>query len=247
MRHSIIGTALLTLALAVPAAGQTPPAAPAIVRTVVAAGKLPDVTATPLYFRADMITLAPTSTSRTSAPNGILYQLSGSTTVAASGESKTLSPGDAMLLAGGSEAGLTAGSDGSSRSLFFVLTTAELVDHPLATPPSTVAELFRTSAAIPDLKAGSYELNLTRVTFPPQMQSNAPHHRSGAALYYILSGTGANTIAGTTTDRGPGSLIYEPSSVVHQWGNPGAEPLTFIAFNMNPEGTPAVVLETLPK
>jgi hypothetical protein len=42
-------------------------------------------------------------------------------------------------------------------------------------------------------------------------------------------------------------LIYEPSSVVHQWGNPGAEPLTFIAFNINPEGTPAVVLETPPK
>jgi mannose-6-phosphate isomerase-like protein (cupin superfamily) len=247
MRYAIIGTALLTLAIAVPAAGQTPPAAPAIVRAVVAAGKLPDVVAAPLYFRADTITLDASATSRVSAPNGILYELSGSTTVAASGVSKTLSPGDAMVLTGGGETVLTAGGDGSSRSLFFVVTTAALVDKPLATAPATVAELYRTPAAISDLKAGSYDLNLTRVTFPPQMPSNPPHHRSGAALYYILSGMGANTIAGTTTDRGPGSLIYEPSGLVHQWGNPGAQPLTFIAFNINPEGTPAVVPETPPK
>ena len=45
-------------------------------------------------------------------------------------------------------------------------------------------------------------------------------------------------------DRRPGSLIYEPFGLVHQWGNPGNEPLTFLAFNINPEGVPAVVPET---
>jgi mannose-6-phosphate isomerase-like protein (cupin superfamily) len=247
MRYAIIVTALLSLAVAIPAAGQNPPGAPAIVRTVVAAGKLPDVVAAPLYFRADAITLAASGTSRVSAPDGILYQLSGSTTVAVSGESKTLGAGDAMVLGGGREAVVTAGGDGSSRSLFFVLTTAASLDQPLATAPATVVGLYRTPAPIPDLKSGSYDLNLTRVTFPPQMPSNAPHHRSGAALYYILAGTGANTVGGAVTERGPDSLIYEPSGLVHQWGNPGAEPLTFIAFNINPEGVPAVVPETPPK
>src|ERR1700704_126104 len=85
-----------------------------------------------------------------------------------------------------------------------------------------------------------YDLNLTRVTFPAQMPSNPPHHRSGAALYYIISGTGANTVDGKTEARGPGSLIYEPYGLVHQWGNPGNEPLTFLAFNINPEGVAAV-------
>src|SRR5580704_18819556 len=103
MRHLTIGTALLTLAFSLPAAGQTPPAAAAIVRTVVATGKLPDVVAAPLYFRADTITLPAGAMSRVSAPNGILYQLFGSTIVAASGERKTLAAGDAMLLVGGSE------------------------------------------------------------------------------------------------------------------------------------------------
>jgi hypothetical protein len=37
----------------------------------------------------------------------------------------------------------------------------------LALPaPAAVTELYRTVAPIPDLKPGSYDLNLTRVTFP---------------------------------------------------------------------------------
>src|SRR5258708_7023350 len=88
MRYAVVVTALLTLAVAVPAAGQNPPASPAIVRTVVAAGKLPDVVAAPLYFRADTITLSSGAMSRVAVPNGILYQLSGSSSVTASGESK---------------------------------------------------------------------------------------------------------------------------------------------------------------
>ena len=68
-----------------------------------------------------------------------------------------------------------------------------------------------------------------------------PHHRSGAALYLIISGTGANTIDGKTKARRPGSLIYESYDLVHQWGNPGNEPLIFLAFNINPEGVAAVL------
>ena len=124
---------------------------------------------------------------------------------------------------------------------------AAALDKPVESEPASVTELFRTPAAIPDLEPGAYDINLTRVTFPQRMPMNPPHHRSGAALYYIVSGTGANTIAGMTTVRGAEALIYEPSSLVHQWGNPGAEPWTFLAFNINPEGVPAVVMETPPK
>jgi gentisate 1,2-dioxygenase len=73
------------------------------------------------------------------------------------------------------------------------------------------------------------------------MPSNPPHHRSGAALHFIISGTGANTVDGKTEARGPGSLIYEPYALVHQWGTPGDEPLIFLAFNINPEGVAAVL------
>src|SRR5260370_21782182 len=69
-------------------------------------------------------------------------------------------------------------------------------------------------------------------TEAPLATVNPPHHRSGAALYYILSGTGANTIDGKREARGPGSLVYEPFGLVHQWGNAGDASLTFLAFNI---------------
>jgi quercetin dioxygenase-like cupin family protein len=247
MRFAIFGTLLLAAAAASPAVAQNPPAAPAVARTVVAGAKLPELGTAPVYFCALGVTLPAGATSRIAAPpNGILYQLEGSTEIAAGGETKTLAPGEGFFLAGG-DAVLKAGSGGPSRLLHFLLMPATALGKPVEAEPAAVTELFRTPAAIPDLKPGAYDINLTRVTFPPKMPMNPPHHRSGAALYYILSGTGANAVAGMTTVRGPEALIYEPSSLVHQWGNPGAEPWTFLAFNINPEGVPAVVMETAPK
>jgi quercetin dioxygenase-like cupin family protein len=208
---------------------------------VVAATKLPTVTDVPLHFKAVSITLLPDEKSGVSAANGILYQMSGSTEVALDGEAKMLNAGEGLFIAGGKTAALTAGSGGPSAFLHFFLVPAVDLGRPVETAPAAVRELYRTATPIPDLKPGGYDLNLTRVTFPAQMPSNPPHHRSGAALYYIISGTGANTVDGKTEARGPGSLIYEPYALVHQWGNPGNEPLIFLAFNINPEGVAAVL------
>ena len=229
------------MALPASATAQTTPAPQAITRTVVAATKLPTVTDVPLHFKAVSITLQPDEKSGVSAANGILYQMSGSTEVALDGETKTLNAGDGLFIAGGKTAALTAGSRGPSTFLHFFLVPAVDLGRPIETAPAAARELYRTADPIPDLKPGGYDLNLTRVTFPAQMPSNLPHHRSGAALYYIVSGTGANTIDGKTEARGPGSLIYEPYALVHQWGNPGNEPLIFLAFNINPEGVAAVL------
>jgi quercetin dioxygenase-like cupin family protein len=236
-------TGLLLLgAMALPVSGtaQTTPTPPAITRTVVAATKLPTVTDVPVHFKAVSVTLQLEEKSAVSAANGILYQMSGSTEVSLGGEAKMLSAGEGLFIAGGKTAALTAGSGGPSTFLHFFLVPAVDLGRPAETAP-VVRELYRTANPIPDLKPGGYDLNLTRVTFPAQMPSNQPHHRSGAALYYIISGTGANTVDGKTEARGPGSLIYEPYALVHQWGNPGNEPLIFLAFNINPEGVAAVL------
>src|SRR5229473_1453105 len=234
---------LLLSAMALPASGaaQPTPAPPSITRTVVAATKLPSVTDVPLHFQAVSVTLQPDQKSGVSAANGILYQISGSTEVALDGEAKMLNAGEGLFIAGGKTAALKAGSGGPSTFLHFLLVPAVDLGRPVETAPAAVRELYRTEASIPDLKPGGYDLNLTRVTFPAQMPSNPPHHRSGAALYYIISGAGANTVDGKAEARGPGSLIYEPYGLVHQWGNPGNEPLTFLAFNINPDGVAAVV------
>ena len=242
MQFRTIGLLLLG-AMALPASGtaQTTPAPLEITRTVVAATKLPTVTDVPLHFKAVSITLQPDAKSSVSAANGILYQMSGSTEVTLGSETKMLNAGEGLFLAGGRTAALAAGSGGPSTFLHFFLVPAPDLGRPVETAPAAVSELYRTATPIPDLKPGGYDLNLTRVTFPVRMPSNPPHHRSGAALYFIISGTGANTVDGKTEARGPGSLIYEPSALVHQWGNPGNEPLIFLAFNINPEGVAAVL------
>ena len=234
---------LLLGAMALPASGtaQITPTPPAITRTVVAATKLPTVTDVPLHFKAVRTTLQPNEKLGISAANGILYQMSGSTEVSLGGEAKMLNAGEGLFIAGGKPAALTAGSGGPSTFLHFFLVPVEDLDRPAETAPAAMRELYRTETPIPDLKPGGYDLNLTRITFPAQMPSNPPHHRSGAALYYIISGTGANTVAAKTEAKGPGSLIYEPFGLVHQWGNPGNEPFTFLPFNINPEGVAAVL------
>src|ERR1700751_1236705 len=237
-----LGTALFTAtALALSASAQPPPASPAITRTIVAATKLPSAVETPLYFKATRITLQPGGKSSLSAANGILYQLSGSTEISLGGGNKVLGVGEGLFVAAGKTVSLSAGSGAPSILLYFLLAPAAELDRSTAIAPATVTELYRTVAPIPDLKPGGYDLNLTRVTFPPGMPSNPPHHRSGAALYYIVSGTGANTVAGKTEDRSPGLLIYHTFDLVHQWGNPDSEPFTFLAFNINPEGVAAVL------
>jgi len=242
MRSTTIGSLLVCAAtLAAPAEGQTPPAAPVPARMVVASTKLPTVGDTPVHFKAVSVTIPSGASSSVSSTNGILYQLSGSTEVSIAGEVKTLSPGEGLFIASGNAATLKAGDGGPSNFLHFLLAPTADLDKPLEAPPAVVQELYRTVAPLPALKLGAYDLNLTRITFPAQMPSNPPHHRSGAALYYIISGTGANTVDGQLKTRISGSLIYEPFGLVHQWGNPGTVPLTFLAFNINPEGVAAVL------
>lgn len=239
---------LLSAAILVgPAAAQTTQAQPTSARTVVAAAKLATVADVPIYFKAVQVTLPSGAGSRVAAGKGILYQVSGSTAVTLDADTKTLSAGEGVSVASGRMALLKAGPGEPSVFLHFFVVTAADLDQAVETAPATVTELYRTAAPIPDLKPGAYDMNLTRLTFPARMPSNPPHHRTGAALYHVLAGAGANTVAGQTDAKGPGSSIYEPSSLVHQWGNPGDEPFTFLVFNISPEGTPAVVSAAPPK
>jgi quercetin dioxygenase-like cupin family protein len=241
MRSTSIGTLFLAAVLAASAAAQAPPPPTATVRKVVAATKLPSVTNVPLYFKALSITLAPGEKSNVSSANCVVYQLSGSSDASGLGEAKVLNAGDGLLITAGATLEVKATGAAPSVLVQFLLSPASDLERPTAAGAAAVKELYRTPAPIPDLKSGPYDLNLTQVTFPAGMPSNAPHHRSGAALYYIVSGTGANTIDGKTEAKGPGSLVYEPYGLVHQWGNPGSQPLTFVTFNINQEGVAAVL------
>ena len=151
MRFAIATTILGVVGLTVAAAAQTPPAAPAIARTVVAGIKLPSLgNAPPFFFRAVSVSIPADQKITLSAPNGILYQLSGSTEVSA-GEAKTITSGRGVLIAGGTTAALTAGNGEQSTLLFFLLAPKEALDHSVAAAPAMVNELYRTAAPLPEL------------------------------------------------------------------------------------------------
>jgi hypothetical protein len=61
-----------------------------------------------------------------------------------------------------------------STFLHFLLAQAADLDRAAETQPAAVKELYRTAAPIPDLKPGRYDINLSRITFPPGMPSNPP-------------------------------------------------------------------------
>ena len=256
MRRFVVSLAALAslgaaVTLADRAAAQPAKTPPATTRTVIASAKLPTVVGGPLRFELTSVTLQAGQSSSfkgtSGGVSGIVYQVSGSTGISVGGKTTTLGPGAGLLIAAGAQATLRPAGGEPSTFLHFVLAPATGQDAAAAAPLAAVRQLYRTASPIPDLKAGTYDLNLTRISFPPHMPSNPPHYRSGAALYVILSGTGANTIAGKTYERPPGAVIYEPFGLVHQWGNPGATPLTFLAFNINPDGTAAVLPGTPPR
>jgi quercetin dioxygenase-like cupin family protein len=240
MVFRMAGILLSVVIFATSVDAQSTPPPSAITRTVIAATKLLTATEVPLHFRAVSVTVPPGEKTTILAASGIVYQVSGTTEIMVDKQPRTLTSGEGLFIAAGRMVTLKAG-EASSVLLHFFLGPATDLDQHAYTAPATMRELYRTSAPIPGLKAGNYDLNLTRITFPPQMPSNPPHHRSGAALYYIISGTGSNTVDGKTEAKGSGSLIYEPFDLVHQWGNPSDEPFTFLAFNINPDGVAAVL------
>lgn len=156
MRFAFAITSLAVTGLVAGAAAQTPQAPPAIVRTVVAATKLPSLGDAPLYFKAVSVWIPPGQKISLSGSNGIVYQLSGMTEVSA-GEAKTMKGGEGVVIAAGTPVSVTAGNS-ESTLLYFLLAPKEALDQPVAAAPAVVTELYRTARPLPELKSGSYEL-----------------------------------------------------------------------------------------
>jgi mannose-6-phosphate isomerase-like protein (cupin superfamily) len=240
-RGSLITVAIIALTLPLLARGQTPAPPPARpVRAVLTSVGLPSVVDTPLYFRLLRVGL-PAGVGYTAA-HGMVYHLSGAEVAAtAAGDRVSLREGDAVAITRDKPRALRTTGAESAVLLQFSLLRPDELGAPAESTGAMVVELYRTAAAVPGLKAGPYESSLTRVTFPPRIPFNPPHHRSGAALYYILSGNGLIRFGGKSESRAAGSTQYEPHDFVHQWANPGDQPLVLLQANISQEGVPAVI------
>lgn len=229
---------LILTSLAQAALAQSQPAN--TVRTVLAAGHLASVVDTPLYFKLLALRLAPSERASYSGPSSMAYVLSGTLTVTSDGSTQTLSDGAGFFISAGHAISFTATAGAPTQWLQFILTPAEL-QKPLLGGSASVEELYRTPDALPGLNVGPYEFSLTRVALPASMPANPPHYRSGAALYYILAGSGTFTADGKSEPRKAGMPHFERSGLIHQWANPGEAPLVLLQANISQEGVPAVL------
>jgi mannose-6-phosphate isomerase-like protein (cupin superfamily) len=231
---------LVAVAVVVPASAQT------TLRTVLAIAALPSVVDAPLHFKLLRVSVPVGQATTYATSNGFVYQLSGMLGVSTEGNSAALHPGEATFVPVGKRAIYTVTGNEPEVFLHFLLVPASEIGKAVGAKAASFSDLYQTPAPIPDLKPGPYEFTLTRVVIPARTPYNPPHYRSGAALYYIVSGTGARIVMGRTESWPSGSSVYEPYGLVHQWANPGDVPLVILQANISPEGTPVVIMGTSP-
>ena len=212
------------------------------VRAVLASVGLQGVVDAPRYFVVRRVSVpAKQAAIYNNRAAGIAFILSGSLEVARGADLQSLVKGEGLVIAAGSSTTFRAVGSAPAVFLHFVLATANELDKPTDSVSASVIELFRTASPIPGLKPGPYEFTLVRVTFPTRFPANPPHHRSGAAMYYVLAGTGMFTTGGKMEAKPAGTIHFEPYDLVHQWGNPSDVPLVLIQANISQEGVPAVI------
>jgi len=221
------------------AAAQNQPAS--TVRTLLAAGRLGSVVDTPLNYRLLSVRLSATQRVSYSGPNAMVYAPSGGLGFDLDSNAQPLAEGAGAFIPAGRAATFSASGPEPANFLLFVLSPAADVEKPLLGSSAVVDELYRSPQPLPGLQAGPYEFSLIRVALPSGMPANPPHYRSGAALYYIASGSGTFTADGKSEPRPAGLAHFERAGWVHQWANPGATPLVLIQANISQEGAPAVI------
>lgn len=229
-----------------PACAQTPPSkgvpsSAGIVRSVLANSKLASVVDAPRHYRLARVSVPARQATTYSGASGFVFAVSGSLEVTSGSDHHVLAKGDGLFIDSGRNVTLKAGAGEPAVYLNFALLKADELNQPIAARPAAVTELYRTTSPVPGLKPGPYEFTLVRVSFPPRLPANPLHHRSGAALYFVQSGTGMITTGGKSELRSTGAIQYEPHDFIHQWGNPGDVPLVIIQANISQEGVPAVI------
>jgi len=242
---SRLGPAVMLAAglVALPAEAQAPrsPAAGRPVRVVTASGKLPSAVAAPLHFRLQRLTIPAGQSVTCAGPDMMLYALSGGLDANLDGEKRVLRGGSALFVAAGQRVTFAATPAGAAAALHFLLSPAAERDAVPCPSPASATELYRTPRPIPGLKPGPYEFIMTRVTVEKGVPRRPMHHRSGAALYYVVSGTWSLHHAAGVEPRTQGAVQFEPHDFVHTWENVGDTAGVLLQAHISPEGTPEII------
>jgi quercetin dioxygenase-like cupin family protein len=213
------------------------------VATPLATAHLEIVGSLPFYFRLYRARLPPAQHASSRRSGAMLYELTGAAEVEIEGAAAhPLAEGGAAYIAADQVATIRAPASEPAEFLLFVLSARPNQLPPLDRPAIT-KELFRTPDALPGLKPGPYVFSLTRLTFPAGTPPTLLHYRTGAALNYILAGTGSLIAEGKTQAMPAGTAQASLSGWFHQWANPGDTPLVIVQAEITQEGAAPVVPE----
>jgi len=214
--------------------------APRPVRTLIASARLASVAHAPMHFVVARIDLEKAQAVTLSGAESYLYLLSGRVALSGAGEVRALAAGEGAYLAADSKASAQNNGARPARLLRLSLAPAAALGALSPGGSGKVTEMFRTGAAIPHLEAGPYEFSLTKVTSPPKVKPPL-HHRSGAAIYYVLQGTATLHTESASEPRKAGAIQYEPNGFIHTWENSGGAPLELLQVNLSREGAPEII------
>jgi mannose-6-phosphate isomerase-like protein (cupin superfamily) len=226
----------LTLVATAPATAQDRP-----IRMVLASSKIPSLGDTPLHLRLLRIAIPAGQSVTYVGPQGMVYPISGSLTVVADGERRTVKDGEGMFVAAGRRTTLTVGANAPGTLLHYLLVTDSELNDAIYPRPAAATELYRTTNPVPGLKPGPHEFTLSRVTVNPKIPAPPMHHRSGAALYYVLAGSWTIHMEDRHESRGRGAVQFEPNSFIHTWENVGETMGALLQANISPENVPEII------
>ena len=215
-----------------------------VTRTELASAGIPSGREKPHVFKLMNVTLPPGETMSYAGAERLVFQISGSQSVTVDNQETTLKPHKGMRIETGMPATFSTQGEQPSQSLHYLLVPEPQADRSINIRAGEMSQIYRNQAPITWSPDKEQVLSLAQLTFLPSTPMTAPHYRTGAALYYVLSGTGQFSTNGTTEEKAAGSVIYEPSGVLHQWANPGTELLTLVVANVAVQGEPAIRFDT---
>ena len=238
-RHcALIGLAISLLAPAGAFAQEKATLRP--VRVVMASSKLQVSADKPLHFRLLSISIPAGKSATFASADGLLFVARGKLELASGPEKSVIGEGEARFFAAGSQVTLRVPGSKPAMLLHYLLAPAATLGETAYAGAAKVAELYRGKDRAP-LSAGPHEFSLTRVSSPAGAPPPPMHHRSGAALYRVLSGTATIHMQGGDEPRRAGAVQYEPNGFVHTWENTGKTPLVLLQANISAEGAPEII------
>jgi quercetin dioxygenase-like cupin family protein len=251
MRFLAILFAVITTCLAFSSHSDAQTTKQGPIRTVLALGRVQSLIETPMHFKLSRVSIPTGESVIYNGDPSAIYLLFGSLRVTSNNDARILQRAEGTFLPSQTDITLQAHADGAVEILQYQLVPLASLEKKAMGEPASVIELHRMRIPDSSIKSGPHEFSMIRVTLPAGASRPRPHTRSGAALYYVLSGgditvwpsatVEALTGQSRTESRPVGSVQEEPFGFIHSWTPKADSELVLLQANVSREGAPEII------